>query len=225
MSKRLLVFDVEGTLFRTDVRLPGTDLSSTIWQAIAARLGPAAVAEEVGTHQRWKNGGYGDSYVDWMKDTILIHQKFGLSRAVFEEIIAAAEYNEGVPETLRQIDRTRFEPVMITGGFFELASRVNRDFGFSHAFAACTYFFGGDGTLKGFNLLPCDFHGKIDFIKLMLREYGLGPQDWIFIGDGLNDVPIAREAPLSIGFRPHEGLAAVVNHRVTDFREIIKIIN
>jgi hypothetical protein len=44
---RLLVMDVEGTLFSTEVRLPGTSLTSTIWQAIALALGDKAVEEEL----------------------------------------------------------------------------------------------------------------------------------------------------------------------------------
>ena len=66
---KLLVFDVEGTLFETKTRLPGTSITSTIWQAIAYALGPDAVNEEVNTHSRWTNGEY-KSYLDWMRDTI-----------------------------------------------------------------------------------------------------------------------------------------------------------
>jgi phosphoserine phosphatase len=223
MNKRLLVFDVEGTLFKTEIRLEGTDLTSTIWQMIAWKLGPSAVDEEVASHRRWREGGY-TSYIDWMKDTIRIHQKYGLSRKVFDEIISAAQYNDGVADTLSRIDRSRFEPVLVTGGFLELASRVNRDFGFAHAFAACSYLFDANEMLSGFNLLPCDFDGKIGFIKLMLHEYGLTSADWAFVGDGLNDVSIARAAPLSIGFRPHAALAEVVDHTITRFDEILSLI-
>ena len=63
---KLLVLDIEGTLFRTTVRLPGTCIDSTIWQALAQALGSGAVAAEVATHERWRRGGY-RSYLDWMK--------------------------------------------------------------------------------------------------------------------------------------------------------------
>jgi hypothetical protein len=54
--------------------------------------------------------------------------------------------------------------------------------------------------------MPCDFEGKIDFINLMLREYGLSPRDWMFVGDGMNDVTIAEKSPLSIGYCAHQKL-------------------
>jgi phosphoserine phosphatase len=220
---KLLVFDVEGTLFQTLIRLPGTDIDSTIWQGIAHRLGEAAVTEEVATHGKWGRGEY-RNYLEWMKDTILIHQKYGLTGAIFRELIESAKYCPNVAEAIGGLDRARFEPVLISGGFRELASRAQRDLGIIHAFAACEYFFGADDHLCGFNLLPCDFGGKIDFIQLMLDEYGLGAKDWIFVGDGPNDVSIAKAAPVSVGYRPHDQLREVATHVIEDFADLRQLI-
>jgi phosphoserine phosphatase len=222
---KLLVFDVEGTLFETKIRLPGALIDSTIWQTIASVLGPSAVREEVATHERWNARRY-KSYIEWMKDTITIHRRYGLTKEMFHSIIDAAEYNAGVTETFRAIDRNRFEPVLISGGFRELAAKAQRDLRVQHAFAACEYLFGpGDtGTLDWYNLLPCDFEGKMDFILLMLREYGLTMTDWIFVGDGKNDVPIAARAPLSVGYRPHPALRDVVTHRIERFEDLLPIL-
>ncbi len=220
---KLLVLDVEGTLFQTSVQLPGTSINSTIWQSIALALGPDAVREEVETHKTWETGGY-DSYLDWMKDTISIHQRHNLSRDLFQKLIAAAEYNPGVVETLSQIDRTKYEPVLISGGFRELAARAQKDLNVLHAFAACEYFFRADGSLETYNLLPCDFEGKLDFIQLMLREYRMGTSDWVFVGDGANDAPVAKGAPLSIGYRAHPELRRVVTYAIDDFRDLPSIL-
>lgn len=173
-GRRLLVLDVEGTLFENTVHLPETSLTSTVWQAIAHELGPSAVTEEIATHREWENGSY-RSYLDWMTATIEIHKRHGLTAKQFGTIIDGARYNGGVDAALRGVDRTRYEPVLISGGFRALGERVQRDFGIKHLFAACDYFFDSDGALAGYNLLPCDFEGKLDFIRLMLREYGLDP--------------------------------------------------
>jgi phosphoserine phosphatase len=220
---KLLVLDIEGTLFRTSVRLPGTQIDSTIWQGAAHKLGDTAIREEVATHVRWSNGEY-RSYLEWMRDTIAIHQRHGLTAEAFADLINSAEYNPNVVETLTRIDRSRFEPVLVSGGFRELAARVQRDMGIIHAFAACEYFFSKDGRLTGYNLLPCDFQGKIDFIMLMLHEYGLAATDWLFVGDGLNDVPIAKIAPLSIGYKPHPALREVVTHAIDDFSDVLRFL-
>jgi len=198
-------------------------IDSTIWQGIADALGPEAVEEEVRTHERWNRGEY-RSYLDWMKDTIRIHQKHGLTAAVFKRLIDSAEYNPEVPETLRALNSGEFEIMLVSGGFRELAARAQVDFRIRHAFAACEYMFGSNGLLKAFNLLPCDFEGKVDFIHLMLREYGLTQEDWIFIGDGINDVPVAQVAPLSIAYAAHEQLRSVATYSIAAFSEILEIL-
>jgi phosphoserine phosphatase len=99
MAIKLLVLDLEGTIFRTNIRLPGTSISSTIWQGIANALGPDAVKEEVATHERWRKKQY-RSYIHWMEDTIAIHVKYGLTVDVFDRLISSAEFNDGVLTTL-----------------------------------------------------------------------------------------------------------------------------
>jgi len=223
-SRRLLVFDVEGTLFKASVQLESTSLSSTIWQGLAQALGPEAVAAEIATHKKWHAGVY-SSYLDWMRDTIRVHQAHGLTREVFDLVISNAEYNDGVVDFFKRLNRDRFEVVMISGGFRELSRRAQVDLGIYHSFSACEYFFGEAGTLVGFNLLPCDFRGKIDFIKLMLQEYGFNSTEWVFIGDGANDVPIATAAPISVAYCAHAELQGVATNLVKSFGQIDSIIN
>ncbi len=220
---KLLVLDVEGTIFHTKTHIPGLSLSSTLWQAIAVELGSNAVSRESETHERWEAGRY-HSYLDWMKDTISIHKHFALTSEMFQQLIRQTEYNLDVVETLSCVERTEYEPVLISGGFKELAERAQRDLGINHAFSACEYFFDESGHLQGYNLLPCDFEGKIDFINLLLREYDLNDDDWVFVGDGLNDVPIARKAPVSIGYRPHPELRAVVTYSIEEFSDLLSIL-
>jgi phosphoserine phosphatase len=222
-AMKLLVFDVEGTLFRTDIRLPGTSIDSTIWQSIARLLGPDATREEIETHRKWERGEY-RNYIEWMEETISIHRRYGLTEVQFRSVVQAAEYNPGVAGVLPRIDRNKYEIVLVSGGFRELAERAQRDFFIKHAFAACEYFFGNDGSLCSYNLLPCDFAGKLDFIQLMLREYGLRCDAWVFVGDGRNDVPIATSAPRSIGYRAHVELQRVCTRNVKDFEELLPML-
>jgi phosphoserine phosphatase len=222
-SRRLLVLDVEGTLFESGLKLRGTELTSTIWQAIATELGPEAVREEVETHGRWDRGEY-SSYVAWMLDTIRIHRRHGLTESVFQELIAAASYNPGIEEAIRNVDREQWIPVLVSGGFRALAARAQADLNILHSFTACDYLFGDDGRIAGFNVLPCDFEGKLDFIRLMLREYRLADSAWAFVGDGANDVPIAMEAPYSIGYRAHPALRMVTTAQIDTFDNLIEVL-
>lgn len=220
---KLIALDVEGTIFKTRIRLPGTTIDSTIWQSLADSLGDKAVEEEVATHKKWSEGKY-RTYIEWMQDTISIHRRHSLTQQVFQSVIDSAEYNEGAIEVLRELIGKGYTLVLVTGGFKELAARVQRDTGVIHAFAACEYLFDRQGILEGYNLLPCDFHGKLDFISLMLSEYGANESEWVFIGDGANDVPIANAAPISIGYCPHATLKPAVTHVVHQFHKILSLL-
>jgi phosphoserine phosphatase len=222
-QRTLLVMDVEGTIFKSAIKLPGVSLSSTVWQSLAKALGHDAVLGEIQTHSNWAEGFYA-SYMDWMKDTIRIHQRNGLTLDLFRRIIARAEYNPGIVRFFESLDRNCYEVVLISGGFRELAARAQKRFGIRHAFAACEYLFDSRGKLEGYNLLPCDFEGKYDFIKLMLREYRLKGDAWMFVGDGLNDVPIAKRAPLSIAYQAHDDLKRVSTYTVESYEQLSLLI-
>lgn len=219
----LLVFDVEGTLFDSEVHLPETDINSTIWQAIAEALGEEALREEVATHEKWESGGF-NSYLDWMRETVDIHVRHGLEEETFKQLIQSASYNPGVREAMENIDRTQYELVLISGGFLELARRAQVDFGINHVFTACEYYFDDDGQLVSYNLLPCDFEGKVNFVELMLHEYGIADDQWVYVGDSKNDVPIADRADFSVGYRPGPELGCVVDKQIDDFATLPEVL-
>ena len=222
MKKRLLVLDVEGTIFER-FRIQDAVIDSTIWQGIAKALGDDAVREELQTQKGWQTGGY-RTYIEWMRSTVSIHIKYGLTKDIFQDLIKSAKYNPHVPETIMEVDRGIYVPILVSGGFRELAARAQRDFNIEHAFAACEYFFGEDNKLETYNLLPCDFQGKIEFVRMMLKEYDLDSNDWVFVGDGKNDVPVAKAAAVSVGYRPDPGLRKVVTYRIEDFKELLAIL-
>lgn len=221
---KLLVLDVEGTLFQAKVRLPNTNFRSTMWAGIAHALGREAEREEIQTNDRWPKG-YRGSYIKWMEDTIKIHQKHGLTESVFRGIVDSAQYNLGVLKTLSQVDRSRYQIALVSGGFKELAARVQVDAKIVHSFAACEYLFGKDGKIQSYNLLPCDFNAKLGFVELILNDYKIKKDDWVFVGDGPNDVQIAKRAPLSIGFNPDSKLRKVVKHVIYKFPRLLDILS
>lgn len=76
-----------------------------------------------------------------------------------------------------------------------------------------------DDTITFVN--TCNFFGKQELIKISLRKYGLNYNDWIFIGDGVNDISIAKIAPISIGINPAKELREVVHYSFNDFNELL----
>ena len=216
MSKKMLIVcDVEGTIFKAKYKIEGTDYASSMWQPIAHALGKKAEKEEYETHLRWENLEY-DNYVDWVKATVNIHKKYKLKRPVFQKLIDEAEYMPGVEEFFKMLDRDKFIPVLITGGFRNLARRAEKELKIdsSNIFAACNYTFNNwNEEIQDVDIQPSDFEGKVSYVNTVLENYGLNPEeDWVFIGDGKNDIPIAELAPYSFAINGHKDLNEVVKN-------------
>ena len=203
MKKRFLVMDVEGTIFKATFKLHGVDYKSTLWQPIARELGEPAMDEENLMAQKYENGEYA-SYLDWVKATIEMHQRYTLKKSVFDKLVESAEYNTGVEEFFMNLNRNEWIPVLISGGFQNLIRRAENELDIEYGFGACEYYFDSNGYLSSYNLQPCDFEGKINFLNILINDFKMNRKtDWVFVGDGKNDVPIARIAPKAFGITPH----------------------
>ncbi len=236
MGRKLIVCDVEGTIFKAKFQIPGTDYSSTMWQPLAHILGEDAENEERDGNIEWdkkEHGKYGRNYLKWVEDTIRIHRKYGLTKQQFDTILQSAEYNNGVVEFFRNLDKEKYIPVFISGGFQELIEKAQAELlgidgerVISHGFAACKYIWDNNGKLIAWNIQPTDFEDKYSFLKLMFKQYGLkDTKDWIFVGDGKNDSDIAARAPVSFAINPHVELASVATYTIESFDEIFEILN
>ncbi|TLM69245.1 MAG: hypothetical protein FDZ69_00290 [Deltaproteobacteria bacterium] len=223
---KLLVCDVEGTIFKAEYKIDGTDYASTMWQPLARSLGDAAVDEERETHRKWEDKDY-SNYAEWVEATVQIHKKYGLHRDTFYSLVNSAEYNTGVLEFFAKLDRKKFIPVLVSGGFEELISRAMRDLNIYYGYGACEYFFDEtDGKLAGHRLKHCDFEDKLGHIEPIFKRFELhAKKDWVFVGDGKNDVHIAKRAPISFAINAHPHLAEVPRiHQIDDFMQINDIL-
>jgi phosphoserine phosphatase len=221
---KILMCDVEGTIFKAEYRVDGVEYASTMWQPLARCLGEAAVEEEKQTHAKWKAGHY-QNYTEWVKATVEIHRKYQLHVDDFNRLIEEAEYEDGVIEFFQGLNRREFIPVLVSGGFQELVGKAQRDLKINYGFGACEYIFHpDDGYLAEPRYTPCDFEGKFDYVKNLFSLFNLTKDDLIFVGDGKNDVHVAKKAALSFGINAHDELRQVVHHNVSSFREIALIL-
>jgi phosphoserine phosphatase len=230
MSKiKLIFFDMEGTIFKKTIKVSKGDTAPSAWTLIARHLGEKALEEEEETKDKWTTKKY-KGYVEWMEDTIRIHKKYGLTQQFFNKVISSVKYHGGVKETFAELRKGEYITALISGGFKAQADRAQRDLKINHAFAACEYFWDKRGRLFHWNLLPCDYEGKIDFMKLIMKEHGLLPENCAFVGDGKNDVALAKEVGLSIAFNAPEELQRVSKYSINqpegkeDFRAVLKYL-
>jgi phosphoserine phosphatase len=224
---KLIFFDMEGTLFKKVIEFTKGNTAPSAWTLLAQHLGENALKEEEKTKEKWTAGKY-SGYVEWMEETIEIHKKYNLTKSFFDKVMKSIEYHPGVKKTFEELEKRGYKTALISGGFKAQADRAQMDLKINHSFAACEYFWDKKGKLLHWNLLPCDYAGKVDFMKLIMREHGLLPEECAFVGDGKNDVDLAKEVGLSISFNGPDELQRVCTHSINqkegkeDFKEVLK---
>ncbi len=226
---KLIFFDMEGTIMRKVMKTSKGDTAPSAWSLIAHHLGPQANKEEDATKEKWSSGGY-LGYVEWMEDTISIHRKYGLTKRFFNDVMSRIEFNPGVKETFEYLRENGYRTALISGGFKAQADRAQKELRIDHSFAACEYFWDDSGKLLHWNLLPCDYKGKVDFMFLIMKEHGLTQEECAFVGDGKNDVFLAKVVGTSIAFNADPKLQQAATHSISqdegkeDFRSILDFI-
>ena len=225
---KLIFFDMDGVIVETGVVEKGKRTAASTWTAIAEKLGPKAEEEEQKTKDKWNEGQY-NNYLEWMENTIKIHKKYGLDEKTFNSIVKNPErYMKGAIGVLKELKKRGYKIAIITGSFKNIANQIQKEAGVDHVFASCEYFF-EEGQLVSWNLLPGDYEAKVDFMKLLIREHSLIPENCAFIGDGVNDIPLAKRAGFSIAFNGRKELGDVcdvsINQEEKDLRAILKYFN
>ena len=230
MHPKIVFLDMEGTLLKKEYRLDDGLVAPSAWTLLAERLGPDCLRDEQATKERWRTGGY-KNYLEWMRATVDIHRKYNLTEPLFREVIKSVEFMPGVDVALEDMRRWGASTVLISGGFKALADRVQRRLRIDHALSGCEYFFDDvSKRIEHFNLLPADERGKVDFMRLICIEHQVDPQDCAFVGDGMNDVHLARDVGFSIAFNAQEDLkvasSAVIDQSIgcEDFREVVRVL-
>jgi len=221
---KLIFFDMDGVITETGIVETGKHTAASTWTVIAKHLGKDAYEEEEETKAKWNRREY-KNYLEWMEDTIRIHKKYKLDMNCFYDIIKNVPYMPGAIETLKELIKRGYRLAIISGSFKNTANHIQRDAGVHHVFAACEYFFDDEThELISWNLLPSDYAAKVDFMKLMMREYGIKKEECAFIGDGVNDIPLAKQAGLSIAFNGREELQKVCNHAINQEKKDLKAV-
>ena len=224
---KLCFFDMEGTLLTKNKLLDNGKVAPSAWTALAKLIGNDCYLEEELSKDRWLAGEY-ISYTAWMMDTIRIQMRHGIRKKHLQTILDEAKLHDGAHSLISYLKEKNISTALISGGFKELADMAQVELGIDHAYSACQYFFGEDGSVIHYNLLPTDEEGKLVFMEHLAKEYGVTLDSCIFIGDGKNDVSLALACGLSIAFNAQQELkdisTHVVDQPVENLTELVDIL-
>jgi phosphoserine phosphatase len=213
MKKKIVLFDLEGTLFPgVGMRADGTPSVST-WALLAEKMGPAVNAVEYEHYLKWKRGEYA-SYLPWMEDTSALFKREGMTREFFDTTIKELEYFPGVKDVFDTLHASGFLTGVVTGGFYEHAVRTSNELGVRHVYASCRYFWDDEGKLSHWELEENGLTGKVRAAEKIAEHYGASLRDCSFVGDGDNDVYIAKAVGTSVAFNGFPELKKVTTYSI-----------
>ena len=197
------------------------------WRILNLSLGPEGHSIDNDGRKMWSNNDF-KNCMEWIEHNLIFYKNYGLSMKHFYEIVHNIPYTKGAQETFAKLREKGYKLALITGGFKNQANKAIRDLKIDHTFAACELFFDDQGRLTHWNILPTDNEGKVDFMRLLIREYKLKPEECAFVGDGENDVFLAKEVGLSIAFNGTKELQEVCTHSINqkekDLRAILEFL-
>lgn len=219
---KLICFDMEGVLF--DIPFNDDDkIEANTWSILFNELG---IPHEHKRLKRMFTRGQFSSYMDWTNEACKVLKKYGLTKDLFVSVINSRPLMEGAKETLQKLKEYGHKTATITGSFKALAMRAKNVLDLDYVIAHCELIFNDKGKLEDWKLIPCDFEGKVVYLRRLLRKLDIKPTQTIYIGNGINDLAIFKEV-LSIAFNASceavkKSADIVINEK--DLRKILHYI-
>ena len=182
-SRRLICFDMDSTLIRTEVI-----------DELADRAG---VGDQVRAITESAMRGEIDFTESFTRRVALLK---GLDISVMKEIAENLPITEGVERMMKALKRSGYKTAILSGGFTYFGEYLKSKFGFDYVYAN-ELEVGEDGKLTGRYLGDVvDGRRKKELLRLLAQVENINIAQTIAVGDGANDLPMLSEAGLGIAF-------------------------
>lgn len=182
-SRRLICFDMDSTLIRTEVI-----------DELADRAG---VGEEVRAITESAIRGEIDFRESFTRRVALLK---GLDVSVMEDIAKKLPITEGLPRLMEVLKRFGYKTAILSGGFTFFGNDLKKRFGFDYVYANDLEVDENGkltGKVKGDIV---DGARKRELLRLLAQVENIDIRQTIAVGDGANDLPMLSEAGLGIAF-------------------------
>lgn len=197
-ARRLICFDMDSTLIRTEVI-----------DELADRAG---VGEQVRAITESAMRGEIDFRQSFTERVRLLK---GLDVSVMKDIAENLPITEGVGRMMDVLKRSGFKTAILSGGFTYFGEYLKQKFGFDYVYAN-ELEIGPDGKLTG-NYVGDIVDGprKKELLRLLAQVERIDIAQTIAVGDGANDLPMLAEAGLGIAFHAKPKVKAEASQSIS----------
>lgn len=196
--RRLICFDMDSTLIRTEVI-----------DELADRAG---VGEKVRAITESAMRGEIDFKESFTRRVALLK---GLDVSVMEDIAHNLPITEEVERLMRVLKRSGYKTAILSGGFTYFGNYLKQKFGFDYVYANDLEI-DENGKLTGRYLGDIvDGQRKKELLRLLAQVENIDIEQTIAVGDGANDLPMLSESGLGIAFHAKPKVKASASQSIS----------
>lgn len=198
---RVVAFDLDGTLIRSkDPNL--TFIYS--WKLVWDYLKYPEELHRSGMHAYLKKK---KTYREWCEWAVQLFRDQGLKRSDFRDIVAPLRLTNNLYPTFKTLKRYGMKLYLISGGIDTFLEEMIPDAGnwFDRIYINRLKF-DDNSVIVGVDSTEYDFEGKATALDLVCEENGCGVEESVFVGEGFNDLDVARRAGLTIAYPPRAAI-------------------
>lgn len=197
-SRRLVCFDMDSTLIRTEVI-----------DELADRAG---VGPQVRAITESAMRGEIDFKESFTRRVALLK---GLDVSVMQDIAENLPYTEGLRRMMEVLKRSGYKTAILSGGFTFFGNYLKQKFGFDYVYAN-ELEIDENGKLTGRYVGDIvDGQRKKELLRILCQVEGIDPAQAIAVGDGANDLPMLSAAGLGIAFHAKPKVKATADQSIS----------
>ena len=180
---RLVVFDLDGTLTQ----------ERSIWEYIHKRLG------------KWF--GFAEEYQKLFLAGKISYEEFcdrdaevwkGMKMEEVLDIAKTVPFHPGADELIHYLKHEGLKLAMVSSGLSVLSNWVHQQYGFDYSVS--NDLLHEHGVLTGKTKIQVYYDKKAEWVKRILKEFGVRSEEVIAIGDSIGDIEMFHMVGFSIAF-------------------------
>jgi phosphoserine phosphatase len=180
---KLVVFDLDGTLTQ----------ERSIWEYIHKRLGKwYGFAEEY--QNRFLSGKI--SYEEFCERDAQVWK--GMRVEELLEIVKTVPFHPGADELINHLKNKNLKLAMVSSGLSVLSHWVHQRYGFDYSVS--NDLLQENGILTGKVKIQVYFNKKAEWLRRILKKFGITPEETISIGDSMGDIDMFQMVGFSVAF-------------------------
>jgi len=213
MTKKLVVFDMDGTL-----------ITGNTWEDFNAALG-VTDEQDLSLYKAFQNNVI--TYKEWLDELQALYKletnKHSKSQVL--EYLTQYELVTGTVEAVQELNKAGHDTLLLTGSFQMTANAVAFELGINEALATTRCRFDDEGYLSHLESAGNERQAKVTILMTYCDEHDIDLADCVVVGDGGNMLGLFELVENGVAFETStEEVRAAAKHTIQSLTELPDVL-